>query len=155
MEDPEEVETDLKLPHILSKEVIRNGEPSPSPNKKRKKKFAAPFETYYYRSLLWKMNWSNKMNVEVPHEYEHRLKVYIGKGNNSGLVKGLVNRRLWFATTDRIEEANFVWTQLKSLPFFKLQSKYEGPDRQTETPKTEEELKEYYSSKFGYLSRAD
>lgn len=45
----------------------------------------------------------------------------MGKGNNSGLVRGLIKRRIWFAITDKIEEANFVWTQLKSLPYFKLQ----------------------------------
>lgn len=42
------------------------------------------------------------MYVEVPGEYEHRLRVYIGKGNNSCLVRGLIKRRIWFAVTDRI-----------------------------------------------------
>ena len=92
--------------------------------KKRKRVINIPFQTYYYRTMIWKVNYSNLVNVETPQEYEHRLKVYIGKGNNSGLVRGLVKRRIWFAVTDKIEEANFVWTQLKSLPYFKLQDPY-------------------------------
>lgn len=56
-------------------------------------------------------------------EYEHRLRVYVGKGNNSGLVRGLIKRRFWFAFTERLEDANFVWTQLKSLPYFRIQKR--------------------------------
>ena len=58
------------------------------------------------------------MIIETPIEYEHRLRVYIGKGNNSGLIRGLIKRRLWCAITDRVEDANFVWTQLKVLSYF-------------------------------------
>lgn len=93
-----------------------------SPSKRRNKNFTVPFETYYYRSMIWKINMSNRIYVETPQEYEHRLKVYIGKGNNSSLVRGLIKRRIWFAVTERVEEANFVWTQLKSLPYLKLQN---------------------------------
>jgi hypothetical protein len=84
-------------------------------------KFVLPFETYYYRSLLWKVNYSNQLFVEPPLEYEHRLKVYVGKGNNAPMVRGLISRRYWFAVTDRLEEANFVWTQLKELRYYKVQ----------------------------------
>jgi hypothetical protein len=37
------------------------------------------------------------------------------------MVRGLINRRYWFAFTDRIEEANFVWTQLKQHEYFRIQ----------------------------------
>jgi len=57
----------------------------------------------------------------VPLEYEHRLKVHVGKGNNSCMVTGLIARRTWFAFTERPEEANFVWTQLKVVDFYKKQ----------------------------------
>ena len=63
------------------------------------------------------------MIITTPLEYEHRLRVFIGMGNNAGLIRGLVKRRIWFAITDRVEEANFVWTQLKNLPYFELQKK--------------------------------
>jgi hypothetical protein len=67
------------------------------------KQFIIPFESFYYRDFLWKINFSNQMFVEPPLEYEHRLRVYIGKGNNSCLIRGLINRRYWFAITDRME----------------------------------------------------
>lgn len=38
------------------------------------------------------------------------------------MVRGLINRRYWFACTDRLEEANFVWTQLKEHQYFKIQT---------------------------------
>lgn len=86
-----------------------------------KKKFEPPYPTYHYRHLLWKVNYTNRMFVEPPLEYEHRLKVYVGKGNNSCMVAGLISRRPWFAFTDKLEEANMVWTQLKQLAYFKKQ----------------------------------
>jgi hypothetical protein len=67
------------------------------------------------------MNFTNDIFVDTPVEYEHRLKAFIGKGNNSSMIQGLIKRRIWFAFTDKIEEANFVWTQLKQLTYFKKQ----------------------------------
>ena len=61
------------------------------------------------------------MFVQTPIEDEHRLKAFIGKGNNSYMMLGLIKRRIWFAITDKVQEANFVWTQLKVLPYFKKQ----------------------------------
>jgi hypothetical protein len=84
--------------------------------------FMPRFETYYYRDLLWKVNFSNEMVVEPPLEYEHRLRVFVGKGNNASLIRGLLKRRIWLAITDRIEDANFVWTQIKHLPYFDMQT---------------------------------
>ena len=69
---------------------------------RRNRKFKVPFKTFYYRDFLWKVNFTNLLQVEPPLEYEHRLKVYVGKGNNSCMVRGLINRRYWFAVTDRI-----------------------------------------------------
>ena len=37
------------------------------------------------------------------------------------MIVGLIKRRIWFAITDKLEEANFVWTQLKMLPYYKKQ----------------------------------
>lgn len=71
--------------------------------KRPRRKFNVPFQTYYYRDLLWKANYANSLYVEVPIEYEHRLKVYVGKGNNSCMVSGLIARRSWYALTDRVE----------------------------------------------------
>jgi hypothetical protein len=73
-----------------------------SPLRRHSKKFNIPFETYHYRDLIWKVNFSNNLFVESPLEYEHRLKVFVGKGNNSCMVSGLIARRPWFAFTDKI-----------------------------------------------------
>jgi hypothetical protein len=85
------------------------------------KKFNAPFETYFYRDFIWKANFSNQRVVEIPLEYERKFKVYVGKGNNSCMVIGLISRRPWLSITDKLDEANFVWTQLKQLSYFKKQ----------------------------------
>lgn len=41
--------------------------------------------------------------------------VYIGKGNNSGLIKSLFRQRWWWVEIEQNEilRANMVWTQLK------------------------------------------
>jgi hypothetical protein len=90
----------------------------------KKRAFAVPFETYYYRDLLWKVNYSNSLYVEVPLEYEYRLRAYVGRGNNSCMVAGLISRRPWFVLTDKVDDANFVWTQLKILQFYKKQNEH-------------------------------
>lgn len=46
---------------------------------------------------------TNSMHIETPIEYEHRLRVFVGRGNNSCLVSGLIKRRHWFGFTDNIE----------------------------------------------------
>lgn len=57
--EPVEEVSPFKLPQI------GNNAKDLSPYR-RKKKFIAPFETYYYRTMIWKVNLSNKMYVEVP-----------------------------------------------------------------------------------------
>jgi hypothetical protein len=42
-----------------------------------------------------------------------KLRAYIGKGNNSNLVKSLIKRRFWWEITENIDSAHFVWTQIK------------------------------------------
>jgi hypothetical protein len=106
-----------------------------------------PFDTFYYRDMIWKLNYSNCLNVEVPNDYEHRLKVFIGKGNNSRLLRSLITRRIWLGITDRIEEASFAWTQLKSVSYIELQDKCEI--QETTSEKCEYEYSE------GLLSEAD
>ena len=47
------------------------------------------------------------------YKAENKYKYYIGKGNNSMLIKSLMKRRFWWTAVDDPKEANFVWTQLK------------------------------------------
>jgi tubulin polyglutamylase TTLL1 len=65
------------------------------------------------------------MIVEAPADYETKVKVYLGKGNNSNLILGLIKRRPWYQITDKYQEANFVWTQIKVPAYFNLQKKSE------------------------------
>lgn len=51
-----------------------------------------------------------------------RVKIFIGRGNNSRLVRSIINRRGWYQLVDKIEEANFAWTQIKNTSFFAKQS---------------------------------
>jgi tubulin--tyrosine ligase len=45
--------------------------------------------------------------------------MYLGRGNNCMLVRGLMKRRFWWTIVDRLtEEVNFVWTQLKLPEYF-------------------------------------
>lgn len=60
------------------------------------------------------VNFSNNLykNLDV-EKYDKLFKFYIGKGNNGNLIKSLMKKRFWFEETNVIEEADFVWTQIK------------------------------------------
>lgn len=47
----------------------------------------------------------------------------MGKGNNSRLVKSIITRRPWYQITDKIEEAQVIWTQIKVSSIFWSQLK--------------------------------
>ena len=49
------------------------------------------------------------MSYECPEA--KRYKVFVGKGNNSKLVKAVFQNRFWWTVTDKEAEANLVWTQ--------------------------------------------
>ena len=63
------------------------------------------------------INASNCLAVEIPTIAQY--KYYIGKGNNSVLIKQCLNFRPWWVQVEDIESANFVWTQFKNAEFFK------------------------------------
>ena len=92
---------------------------------KRVIKFKNPFELYYYRDFMWKVGFSNGLVVEPIEEYETKVKYYVGGGNNSNLIKGIMKRRPWFTLVDKPQEASFVWTQIKNSCFFTSQKKKE------------------------------
>lgn len=64
----------------------------------------------YYRDFIWKVAFSNQMQLRVTIE---KPRVYIGKGNNSRLMKSIMRSRWWWVTEKDEANANFVWTQLK------------------------------------------
>lgn len=53
-----------------------------------------------YLDFIFKINFSNNiyvdLNLKSQSESYQKYKVYIGKGNNSLLIKGLIKRRFWF-----------------------------------------------------------
>ena len=57
-----------------------------------------------------------------------RYKIYIGRGNNSNLVRSLIKRRFWWVIVDDYKKANFVWTQLKINAFYQYLPKSQLQD---------------------------
>lgn len=52
------------------------------------------------------------------------MKFFVGFGNNSAIIKGIMHRRYWWQLVDKIsDDTNFVWTQLKVGDYFKKQSR--------------------------------
>lgn len=46
------------------------------------------------------------------------FKFFIGKGNNSKLIKNIMQTRWWWTRTDNREDANLVWTQTRDMDWF-------------------------------------
>lgn len=72
---------------------------------------------------MWQVAYSNGLIVEPVEEYETKVKIYIGPGNNSNLIKGIMRRRPWWTLTNDAKEATFVWTQIKVQSLFGMQKK--------------------------------
>jgi len=56
--------------------------------------------------------------IDLKHEDVNnrpkKLKAYVGPGNNSAMIKGLLKRRFWWTIVEeRTEDCHFVWTQIK------------------------------------------
>lgn len=82
-----------------------------------------------YLEFLYKVNFSNCIYVDLRLSEEivgdgnnnststppTRYKVFVGKGNNSLLIKSLIKRRFWLELVDSKNEEgiNFYWTQSK------------------------------------------
>lgn len=53
-----------------------------------------------YHDFLWKINYSNGLYIK-PSEQDTVYKAYVGVGNNSNLIKGILKRRFWWSITDK------------------------------------------------------
>jgi tubulin---tyrosine ligase len=63
--------------------------------------------------------------------YAKNYKFYVGKGNNSHLIRNLMNQRWWWQSHSRenMDELNFLWTQWKvDSNLDKLPSKFPKPE---------------------------
>lgn len=54
--------------------------------------------------------------VLLQREEEGKYRFYVGKGNNSNLIKSIMKQRWWWTETNDVASAHFVWTQLKHQP---------------------------------------
>jgi hypothetical protein len=67
-----------------------------------------------FREFLFLVNFGSSVYRQLDIlRYEDSFKIYVGKGNNSNLIKCIIKKRFWFEVTKSKEEAHFVWTQLK------------------------------------------
>ena len=84
----------------------------------RSKPFEIPFERYHYRDFLWKISFNRNFHIEnsvQPYRY------YVGKGNNSRLVRRIMSKRGWGVEQQKQENAHFIGTQLKIYDVYKNQ----------------------------------
>lgn len=117
---------------IFKKSMYSGSDASP---KKKVKPFSPPFQRYYYRDFIWKIAFNHNILLECPENYDKKLKVFIGRGNNSMLVKSLFKRRKWWSFTQKIDDANFIWTQIKNNYIFAIQ-----PNKQSTYIEISEEI---------------
>jgi hypothetical protein len=71
----------------------------------------------YYREFLIKILKSNGVEkIQFPTTTFQPYKYYIGRGNNSGIVRTALKSRFWWSMGDydEWEGYNFIWTQWKS-----------------------------------------
>lgn len=71
----------------------------------------------YYREFLIKVLKSNGVEkINFPTASFAPYKYYIGRGNNSGIVRTALKSRFWWSMGDYDdwEDYNFIWTQWKS-----------------------------------------
>lgn len=84
-------------------------------NPKDKEKYMELKEKYYLE-FLKKINRSNNYDIKFPTGHFAPYKYYIGKGNNSILVRAALKTRFWWSMGDydEWEKYNFLWTQWRS-----------------------------------------
>jgi hypothetical protein len=68
-------------------------------------------------SKLWKKILNSSNGIEPNSSYFVNYSVFIGRGNNSSLVKKTILSRNWWNLTEDKEKANFVWTQWKDKAY--------------------------------------
>lgn len=73
-----------------------------------------------FLDFLFKLNYSNRIysSLQLSEDMINlsKYKVYVGKGNNSLLIKSLLKRRFWLEFAETIDEENihFYWSQNKN-----------------------------------------
>ncbi|OMJ75087.1 hypothetical protein SteCoe_25864 [Stentor coeruleus] len=119
----------LKKPEILNlpKPELLNINKPRIPLVKKLNKSTPHNESSVKEIMYW--NWIGIIKASNGFEiYPHhgQFKYYVGKGNNGSLVNHILKSRFWWTRTDNVEDANFVWTQLKNKQVLDLIPKFES-----------------------------
>jgi hypothetical protein len=64
------------------------------------------------------------LNMDLAGDFnpQHKLKAFVGYGNNCNMIKGLLKRRFWWTISEEnSEECSFVWTQIKVAKIYERQ----------------------------------
>lgn len=87
-----------------------------------------------------KINRSNNHTVQFPTASFPPYKYYIGKGNNSILVRAALKMRFWWSMGDfeGWEDYNFMWTQWKSNKIIDSLKSYKDFLKEAQEPNAEE-----------------
>ncbi|OMJ89940.1 hypothetical protein SteCoe_7833 [Stentor coeruleus] len=101
-----------KVEKVLVKDAIRD------------KEWTSRSKPQITKSFNTQINRSNGLAIEIPIDTFFYYKYYLGKGNNSNLIKQCLSTRWWWirVNEEEISNANLVWTQwkdkktLESLP---------------------------------------
>ena len=67
-----------------------------------------------WRTLIYSSNGIQPVQEKVVYKY------FVGKGNNSEMIKSLMSARKWWTETLVLTEANFIWTQWKENQVFQI-----------------------------------
>lgn len=83
------------------------------------------------RILLTTINKEN--NISIDSSKQSAPKYFIGKGNNSALVKSMMRDRWWWTSANDNADTNLLWTQWRQKSFIQnLKSGLDTPEKQTE-----------------------
>ncbi|EAS04250.2 tubulin-tyrosine ligase family protein (macronuclear) [Tetrahymena thermophila SB210] len=81
-----------------------------------------------YQDFIRAVNFSN--NIDVIPIQKPCFKMYVGKGNNSYLIKSSVKQRWWLqleTNKDKVDQCHIVWTQLRFNEFLNNLKAFTGP----------------------------
>lgn len=115
------------------------------------KSVSAPIKEKLLFTLWTTLNTGNdftKARAKSKKGYAKSFKFFVGKGNNSQVLKAIMNQRYWWQchTKGDLNELNFLWTQWKNnIEISKLPSKVPKPiDEEMEASSSgeEEEMEE-------------
>lgn len=57
-----------------------------------------------YKDFIFRINFTNGVYVKYRDENDKSLKIFVGFGNNSAIIKGIMRRRVWWQMTDKMTD---------------------------------------------------